>query len=72
MGWRRWMFVVLAFGAGGLACGGSPAWTIPQNPGSACMDPCATMTCPGGTHCAWNGRCQPRCDVDGPPNGWKP
>jgi hypothetical protein len=56
----------------GLACGGNQPWPGVQSAGSGCIDPCGAMTCPAGTHCAWNGQCQPRCDTDPPPTGWKP
>jgi hypothetical protein len=71
MGWKRWIVLALAWGAGGLACGGKPAWPSARNPGD-CLDPCQAMVCPAGSHCAWDAQCRPRCDADGPPRSWKP
>jgi len=68
----RWVALALALAGGALACGGKPAWPAAQNPGSGCIDPCAAMTCPTGSRCAWNGQCQPRCEADLPPTNWKP
>ncbi len=66
----RWM-VVLGLAAGVLGCADHPAWSA-RNPGSGCIDPCGAMGCPTGTHCVYNGQCQPRCDVDPRPGSWKP
>lgn len=62
--------ILLLGGFVGAAGCDPTVWPPPHAAGAAaCNDPCATMTCPGGTRCSSDPTCHPRCEVEPLQNG---